>query len=66
MTKKILLFFITLVSCFSYAQENYTLSGIVSEESSGETLIGVNVIFPDQQRGTVTNGYGFYSITLKV
>jgi len=64
MNKKILLFLITLISSFSYAQENYTLSGIVSEESSGETLIGVNVIFPDQQRGTVTNGYGFYSITL--
>jgi hypothetical protein len=48
----------------SYAQETYTISGVISEKSSGETLIGVNVIFPEQQRGTVTNGYGFYSITL--
>lgn len=46
------------------AQEKYTLSGKISEFSSNETLIGVNIIFPDLQTGTTTNEYGFYSITL--
>ena len=46
------------------AQEKFTLSGIISEEKSNETLIGVNVIFPEIQSGTTTNEYGFYSITL--
>ena len=46
------------------SQETYTLSGRVSEEASQETLIGVNVIFPKILKGTTTNGYGFYSITL--
>ncbi|GAA4274619.1 TonB-dependent receptor [Aquimarina gracilis] len=46
------------------AQEKYTLSGTVSEQSSNETLIGVNVIFPEIGKGVVTNEYGFYSITL--
>ena len=46
------------------SQETYTLSGRISEEASQETLIGVNVIFPKILKGTTTNGYGFYSITL--
>jgi len=56
------------LACFGtsvlMAQERYTLSGTVSEADTGETLIGVNVIIPDLQTGTVTNQYGFYSITL--
>lgn len=61
--KLLVLFFLT-ISAVSYAQEDYTLSGIVKEKSSGETLIGVNIIFNDILRGTTTNEYGFYSITL--
>jgi len=44
--------------------ERYTISGYVREAVSGETLIGVNVYLPDLQIGTVTNTYGFYSLTL--
>lgn len=46
------------------AQEKFTLSGTISEENSNETLIGVNIIFPEIQAGTTTNEYGFYSITI--
>lgn len=46
------------------AQEKFTLSGTVYEANSNETLIGVNIVFPDIQSGTTTNEYGFYSITL--
>ncbi|MDG1729596.1 MAG: TonB-dependent receptor [Algibacter sp.] len=46
------------------AQEKFTISGTISEEKSNETLIGVNVIFPEISAGTTTNEYGFYSITL--
>ncbi|MCW9037391.1 TonB-dependent receptor [Altibacter sp.] len=57
-----------MLACFGtsvlLAQDRYTLSGTVSEADTGETLIGVNVIIPDLQTGTVTNQYGFYSITL--
>lgn len=49
---------------FLSAQEKFTFSGTISEASSNETLIGVNIIFPELQTGTVTNEYGFYSITL--
>tara|TARA_R110002049_G_scaffold308770_1_gene513999 strand:+ start:12213 stop:14585 length:2373 start_codon:yes stop_codon:yes gene_type:complete len=46
------------------AQEKFTISGTISEEKSNETLIGVNIIFPEIKSGTTTNEYGFYSITL--
>ncbi|MFW6020225.1 MAG: TonB-dependent receptor [Bacteroidales bacterium] len=46
------------------AQERYTVSGYVKEESSGELLVGVNVYVPGTQTGTISNRYGFYSISL--
>ncbi|MFW5758060.1 MAG: TonB-dependent receptor, partial [Bacteroidota bacterium] len=42
----------------------HTVSGFVYEKGSRETLIGVNVFVPELNVGTVTNNYGFYSITL--
>ncbi|MEY3238705.1 MAG: hypothetical protein RIR11_143 [Bacteroidota bacterium] len=52
--------------CFSYlaaAQKNLTVSGYVKEKSSGETLIGVT-ISAGEGRGTASNEYGFYSLSL--
>lgn len=65
-TVNIITFFLMLfcLSFYGHAQENFTLSGIISEASSNETLIGVSVIVPQRQTGTTTNEYGFYSITL--
>ena len=46
------------------SQERFTLSGVITDESSNETLIGANIIIPSLQTGTTSNEYGFYSITL--
>lgn len=46
------------------AQQKITISGQVREKGSGESLIGVNVYIPSMQVGTVTNTYGFYSLTI--
>ncbi len=47
------------------AQNNHTVSGYVKDSESGETLIGTNIhLEDDPTNGTVTNTYGFYSITL--
>jgi len=62
--KKILTILLFAISIVSFAQEKYTISGTVSEADSGETLFGVNVIIPELSTGTVTNQYGYYSITL--
>ncbi|WP_299684703.1 TonB-dependent receptor [uncultured Dokdonia sp.] len=65
MKKSILLIFIFFVGIStSLCQEKFTLSGTISDSSSNETLIGVNVLFPELSNGAVTNSYGFYSITL--
>ncbi|PNQ72721.1 hypothetical protein C1T31_11310 [Hanstruepera neustonica] len=47
-----------------FSQDKFTLSGIVSDLESNETLIGVNIIFPELKTGATTNEYGFYSISL--
>jgi hypothetical protein len=52
-------------SSFLAAQDKFTLSGIVTDINTTETLIGVNVVIPELQAGTMTNEYGFYSITLE-
>jgi hypothetical protein len=47
------------------SQVNHTLSGYIKDSESGETLIGANIRQEDNPaNGTVTNTYGFYSITL--
>lgn len=41
-----------------------TLSGHIYDGLTGEELIGVNIYVIGQKTGTVSNSYGFYSITL--
>ncbi|MGB5556008.1 MAG: TonB-dependent receptor [Flavobacteriaceae bacterium] len=45
------------------AQNNYTLSGTITDKSNGETLFGASVFLKGTTIGVVTNEYGFYSIT---
>ena len=59
----IFIFFLSL-NLYVFGQEKVTLSGYVTDQESNETLIGVNVIFPEIQSGAITNDYGFYSITV--
>lgn len=63
LTLKVLLLLFLSTNAF-LAQDKVTLSGTISDASSNETLIGVNIIIPDLKTGTMTNEYGFYSITL--
>jgi len=68
MNKAYLLLFLGLLTGFhTYAQQpsgsaHYTISGTVTAQKSGETLIGATVRAAGA--GTVTNEYGFFSITL--
>ncbi len=49
---------------FAYAQQQITLSGYVQDAASGEKLIGASVYDLRTQKGTRTNVYGFFSLTL--
>lgn len=64
MKKNILFFFLTLNSIFIFAQKA-TVSGTVRDKNSGEELIGATIQVTDlQNTGTISNEYGFYSLTL--
>jgi hypothetical protein len=58
------LLFLQLLPNRATSQQRHTISGFVYEKGSRETLIGVNVFLANKPIGTVTNGYGFYSLTL--
>jgi len=60
----IILFPLVFSQLFSQSIERYTASGYVREAGSGESLIGVNIYQPQTRIGTVTNNFGFYSLTL--
>jgi outer membrane cobalamin receptor len=45
-------------------QAKVTLSGYVHDQSNGELLIGVSVYCTELKVGSVTNVYGFYSLSL--
>ncbi|MCQ2137838.1 MAG: TonB-dependent receptor [Bacteroidales bacterium] len=47
----------------AYAQK-HTVSGYMTDSSSGESLIGAAVLDASSKHGTVTNNYGFYTLTL--
>ncbi|MBK8196629.1 MAG: TonB-dependent receptor [Lewinellaceae bacterium] len=57
-----LLFFHTVFAQGPAAK--FTVSGYVSDAASGERLIGATVVDRRSGQGTVSNTYGFYSITL--
>jgi outer membrane receptor protein involved in Fe transport len=58
-----LLFFLIFSANYLVAQR-VTLSGYVKDKKSGETLIGVSLFVKEINSGTVTNEYGFYSLSL--
>ncbi len=62
--KQKLYWFLFFFSILGYGQEKVTLSGVISDASNNETLIGVSVYVSDINIGAYTNEYGFYSITL--
>ncbi len=59
------LFVLALTFCsFQVCSQKYTISGFISDASSGEKLIQASVFDKTSGQGTSSNLYGFYSITL--
>lgn len=65
-----LLLLYNITMCYtSWGQEeklkkSYTISGVVTDATTGEFLIGSLVAAKEITRGNATNVYGFYSLTL--
>ncbi len=67
MIKKVILTNIFLLFSINLllAQQKYTISGIIKDKATGETMIGVSIYVQELKGiGTTCNTYGFYSLTL--
>jgi hypothetical protein len=63
MKLKLTLVLCSLLQLNAWAQK-YTVSGYLTDDVSGEGLIGATVYDSKHKLGTTTNVYGFYSLTL--
>lgn len=57
----LILFQITAIDVFGKA----VVSGYVRDAASGEELIGANISIVETGSGTITNSYGYYSVSLR-
>ena len=62
--RKIIFLVLILNFSFIYTQNSFTISGYVQDSNNNELIIGASVIVKELQIGTVTNNYGFFSLTL--
>ena len=60
----ILWLYLSVFLCLPLSAQNVVLSGLVTDASTGEPLIGVTVYNTDRRTGTTTNSQGNYIITL--
>jgi len=65
------LFIYCFINCFAFQRPNnhnelnkYTISGIIKDLKSGETLPYVTMAVNGKRSGTISNQYSFYSLTL--
>ncbi len=62
--KNISIFTLLFFSTLAVAQKDFTLSGSIKDQDSGETLVGASVAVPALGIGTTSNEYGFFSLSL--
>jgi len=63
----LLLTFVLVNPCFSFAENEsgqVTLYGYLKDAKNGEPLLGTAISVTELNRGTITNEYGYYSLTL--
>ncbi len=61
---KQILYLFYLLPLFCFSQETITISGYIEEKETGEKLIGATIYDLKSQKGTITNDYGFFSLTI--
>jgi hypothetical protein len=47
------------------ADDHYTVNGYVKDVRDGEMLVGATIAIKGTGQGTVTNAYGFFSLSLQ-
>jgi hypothetical protein len=64
MKNTLILFFMMAFAFQAMSQEQYTISGHVTDADTGEELIFAAIQERETSKGTTTNSYGFFSLTL--
>ncbi len=59
-------FSLLFVGLSSLLTAQIVLSGTITDKANGEALIGANIYALSHQKGSTTNTYGFYSLTIPV
>ena len=49
----------------AHTPKNYTIHGVLKDVETGEHIIGATIEVSGSPLGTITNGYGHYSLTLR-
>ncbi len=62
-TDKFFLIFFVLISFLTSANEA-TISGYITDDNSGESIFGATIYSKTLKKGTTSNQYGFFSLTL--
>ena len=63
-TKLYASFVLFFFAYFTTIAQNFAISGYISDSETKEKLIGVTIFDSISQKGTVTNQYGYYSLSL--
>ncbi|MFM7813132.1 MAG: hypothetical protein ACKO66_01305, partial [Flavobacteriales bacterium] len=61
---KHLLTCLCILSASVFHAQSWTISGTITDASSGETMPGVIIYSPDFKIGSASNAFGFYSVTI--
>jgi len=64
MTRKFLLFSLLFISAMAAFAQKQTISGVVKDSISGETIIGANVVIQGTTTGVSTDVNGLFSLQL--
>ncbi|MFA7043662.1 MAG: TonB-dependent receptor, partial [Bacteroidales bacterium] len=64
MLKKFVLFFSLIFQTIGINATNFTISGYITDQSTGETLISASVFDQASLKGAVSNAFGYYSLTI--
>jgi hypothetical protein len=58
------IFLCTLMMASQAVSQDFTFSGLVKDQTTGETLLGASIYTKNLNKGTITNEYGFFSLSL--
>ena len=61
---RLILIIIAIISNSIMFAQTYTISGYITDEASGETIVGANIVLDSLNLGAASNSFGFYSLTI--